>query len=435
MEHKDIGLEHDAQSYYLLVNTPEGNPSRAMRHINGVHTQRFNRRHRCEGQLFRGRFKSILVEGDGYLLQLVRYIHKNPPRAGLAASLDQYRWSSHAGYLSGEEQWDWLHKRFILSILSSDIGGWRKAYLQFMEMDDGDEILRIFRGGKQPSALGAEGFVRRLKEQFFEEKIHPRVPESVALAPEIDDIKNAACAYYRVDESRLSRSRRGWFNEPRAVAIYLARTLLGARLMDIGARYRLRSHSAVSSVLSGMERQLSEDAALRGHLHEVRRKVLKRSKVKRRPDPLTDPLTMTVLWVTQVIQPAGNVGWAQASSCPPSPVLHMRRPGGHDEACAHPTPTSIGGRIDDQCLTPLHARPADEAVGVRKLVHDQGMQRYTKVRSHKGRQIEMPLTRKGSCHGKRNEEARKSPPVDFHFPSLHALLLEPGLCSTGGGEL
>jgi hypothetical protein len=160
---------------HLLVNTPEGNLSRAMRHINGVHTQRFNRRHRCDGQLFRGRFKSILVEGDGYLLQLVRYIHKNPPRAGLTASMDQYRWSRHAGYLSGEEQWDWSHKHFIPSILSPDIGGWRKAYLRFMEMDDGDEILRIFRGGKQPSVLGAEGFVGRLKEQFFEEKIHPRV--------------------------------------------------------------------------------------------------------------------------------------------------------------------------------------------------------------------------------------------------------------------
>ena len=264
--------------YHLLVNTPEGNLSRAMRHINGVYTQRFNRRHRCDGQLFRGRFKSILVEGDSYLLQLVRYIHRNPLRAGLAASTDQYRWSSHAGYLSRGEQWDWLHKRFILSILSSDSRGWRKAYLEFMEMDDEDEILRIFRGGKQPSALGTEGFVRRLKERFFEEKIHPQIPESVALAPEIDDIKNAVCAYYRVDESRLSRSRRGWFNEPRAVAIYLARTLRRERLMDIGARFRLRSYSAVSSVLAGMERQLAEDAALRDRLHEVRGKVLKNIK-------------------------------------------------------------------------------------------------------------------------------------------------------------
>ena len=46
--------------YHLLVQTPEANLSRCMRHINGVYTQRFNRSHSCDGQLFRGRYKSIL---------------------------------------------------------------------------------------------------------------------------------------------------------------------------------------------------------------------------------------------------------------------------------------------------------------------------------------------------------------------------------------
>ena len=50
--------------YHLLVQTPDGNLSRAMRHINGVYTQRFNRRHKKEGQLFRGRYKGVLVEAQ-----------------------------------------------------------------------------------------------------------------------------------------------------------------------------------------------------------------------------------------------------------------------------------------------------------------------------------------------------------------------------------
>jgi len=69
--------------YHLLIQTPQGNISRCMRHINGVYTQRYNRLHKCDGQLFRGRYKSILVEQDSYLLELVRYIHRNPLRAGL----------------------------------------------------------------------------------------------------------------------------------------------------------------------------------------------------------------------------------------------------------------------------------------------------------------------------------------------------------------
>ena len=62
--------------YHILIQTPEGNISRCMRHINGVYTQRFNRVHGFDGPLFRGRYKSILVEAETYLLELLRYIHK-----------------------------------------------------------------------------------------------------------------------------------------------------------------------------------------------------------------------------------------------------------------------------------------------------------------------------------------------------------------------
>ena len=48
--------------YHILVETPQANLSRFMRHLNGIYTQRYNRLHGHDGQLFRGRFKSILVE-------------------------------------------------------------------------------------------------------------------------------------------------------------------------------------------------------------------------------------------------------------------------------------------------------------------------------------------------------------------------------------
>ena len=69
--------------YHLLVRTPLGNISRAMRHLNGVYTQRFNSMEKRDGSLFRGRFKAILVEADEYLLRLSRYIHLNPVAAKL----------------------------------------------------------------------------------------------------------------------------------------------------------------------------------------------------------------------------------------------------------------------------------------------------------------------------------------------------------------
>ncbi len=94
--------------YHLLIQTPGANLSRCMRHINGVYTQRFNRAHGCDGHLFRGRYKSILVDADSYLLELVRYIHRNPLDAGLVDRLDSYAWRSHKVYLSDGKKWNWL---------------------------------------------------------------------------------------------------------------------------------------------------------------------------------------------------------------------------------------------------------------------------------------------------------------------------------------
>ena len=87
--------------YHLLVQTPEGNLSRCMRHLNGVYTQRFNRKYDRDGQLFRGRYKAVLVEEDSYLLELLRYIHRNPLEAGMVQDLEGWPpWSSHRGYLA-----------------------------------------------------------------------------------------------------------------------------------------------------------------------------------------------------------------------------------------------------------------------------------------------------------------------------------------------
>ncbi len=80
--------------YHLLVETPEANLSRIMKQINGVYTQRLNRRHDRSGHVFQGRFKSILVEKDAHLLALCRYIVCNPVRAGMVDDPAKYRWSS-----------------------------------------------------------------------------------------------------------------------------------------------------------------------------------------------------------------------------------------------------------------------------------------------------------------------------------------------------
>ena len=235
--------------YHLLINTPEGNLGRFMRHIDGVYTQRFNKIHKCEGQLFKGRYKSILVNGDGYLLQLLRYIHRNSLRAKIVKDIDDFQWCSHQGYISKAKKWSWLYKEFILSILSKNKKGWINGYRNFINQKDDNEVIKILDSKKWPTMLGSEEFVSKMKEKFFKQKENKEIPESYTLSPEINQIKKVVCQFYGVGEEVLYKSIRGIFNEPRNIAIFLSRKLRNDTLEKIGKEFSLHRYSSVSTVL------------------------------------------------------------------------------------------------------------------------------------------------------------------------------------------
>ena len=95
--------------YHLLVETPVGELSRAIRYLNGVYTQYINRRHRRVGHLFQGRYKAILVDKDSHLIELSRYIHLNPWRVRRGARDPlKYQWSSLKAYTGREKAPPWL---------------------------------------------------------------------------------------------------------------------------------------------------------------------------------------------------------------------------------------------------------------------------------------------------------------------------------------
>lgn len=244
--------------YHLLVQTPSGNLSRAMRHVNGVYTQRYNRRWNVDGQLFRGRYKSVLVEEDGHLLELLRYIHRNPIRANMCDAVGDYPWSSHQGYLSLAKKWDWLHKSILLRMLGQDQQKGIKQYKNFVQCKDSGTILDFFSKKNLPSFLGSEEFIEWVKGAFRRLQNHKEIPQSRHLAPTISEIKEEVCRFYKVEESSLTKSRRGRENEARNVAIYLARKRGGLRLDVIGQVFGIEKYSSVSSVVTRMKKQIAQ---------------------------------------------------------------------------------------------------------------------------------------------------------------------------------
>ena len=248
--------------YHLLVQTPDGNLSRCMRHINGVYTQRFNAAHGLDGPLFRGRYKAILVGEDSYLLQLVRYIHKNPLRAGMVKSVELYEWSSHRGYLSKTKKWDWLYKQFIFSMIAVNPRQQIKGYRAFMAEDENESFIEKMKEKKLPSVLGEQTFVRMIKDKFFDRKRHIEVPESKRLAPSGDRIIKAVCEHNGMDEAQLLLTKRGTNNEARSMAIYLFRYLKGESLNNIGEAFDISSYSTVSSIIERFKVRMHADREL-----------------------------------------------------------------------------------------------------------------------------------------------------------------------------
>ena len=94
--------------YHLLIETIDPTLSHGMRHLNGVYTQSFNRRHHRAGHVFQGRYKAILVQKDTHLMALCRYVILNPVRAKMVKKPEDWKWSSYPTTLSAVSKPVWL---------------------------------------------------------------------------------------------------------------------------------------------------------------------------------------------------------------------------------------------------------------------------------------------------------------------------------------
>lgn len=144
--------------YHLLAQTPEPNLARGMRQLNGVYAQAFNRCHGRVGHLLQGRYGARLVQEDGHLLAAVRYIVRNPVRAGLCTSPGGWRFSSHRATLGEEPPGD-LDAASLLSYYGTTPELARARYREHTERAGNDERPA------HPLVQGDEAFIARALER------------------------------------------------------------------------------------------------------------------------------------------------------------------------------------------------------------------------------------------------------------------------------
>jgi putative transposase len=156
--------------YHLLLETPGGQLAAGMRHLNGVWSQCFNRRHGRVGHVFQGRYKAIMVERESYLLELARYVVLNPVRAGLVADAAHYPWSSHAAMLARSDlfprvaQPEWLETDVVLQHFGPTRRRAVAGYMDFVRAGVG--LPSVWESLRGQVFLGSDEFVERMTAVF-----------------------------------------------------------------------------------------------------------------------------------------------------------------------------------------------------------------------------------------------------------------------------
>lgn len=150
--------------YHIVIETIEGNLSQGMRQLNGVYTQRFDRRHSRVGHIFQGRYKAILVDKDSHLLELSRYVVLNPVRAGMVNDAADWQWSSYLATIDRTMSPQWLQTHWLLRQFGSDRTQATLHYIDFVRAGIG--LAPIWEDLRHQIYLGGDDFVRNLQTQI-----------------------------------------------------------------------------------------------------------------------------------------------------------------------------------------------------------------------------------------------------------------------------
>lgn len=220
--------------YHLLIETPEPTLSAGVKWLNQNYVQRFNRRHHRVGHLFQGRFKGILVEREGHLLELLRYLVLNPVRCGIARFASDYRWSNYCATAGLAPRPSWLAIDWTLEQFGEQnrIAA-HEAYRRFVA-DGRGATYNPWESLQGQIYLGSEAFRREMQKHVDREarsKEHPLVQREVLEKPH--DLDVIACdvsaAFGLAREDLKERAHR-----PARYALALLASANGWSLSQIG---------------------------------------------------------------------------------------------------------------------------------------------------------------------------------------------------------
>lgn len=254
--------------YHLLVRTPRGNLSRAMRHINGVYTQHYNYLKKTDGPLFRGRYKAINIQASSYLLEVSRYIHRNPVETAkpLVKKLESYKWSSYPAYRKKVDTPDWLYKESVFAELGS--GQPTASYRRFVDAGIKEETEKFYSKNQWPAVRGSKKFAEYAHAHSNASGLGVR-KERVEI--DANFILSVVAKRFKCEEKELLTvvRGRGVDNTPRSLAIKLCQEYGSMKLRAIGELFGIGSESGVTKTISRLTARMRQESNLSKHYKKL----------------------------------------------------------------------------------------------------------------------------------------------------------------------
>ncbi len=265
--------------YHLLIETPNANLSRIMRHINGVYTQRYNRLKKVDGPLFRGRYKAILVDRDAYLLQLSRYIHRNPVdmKRPLVRYLEDYRWSSYPAYIGKTKPIHWLERETTYRILGHK--QCCRGYENYVMQGTDEETKQFYQKGNLMTIIGGKDFKGWVYEELLPELAAEEKSRVILPDLTMDKITNGVALSYGTCADDLKKLTMGpqKGNEARKLAMYLCQELSAATLREIAQYFNLGHVGSVSFITHQVRKMKDEVRGLRRRIDGLIKSIVKQA--------------------------------------------------------------------------------------------------------------------------------------------------------------
>jgi REP element-mobilizing transposase RayT len=194
---------------HLLMKTEDETLGQCFKRIGASYVYWYNMKYYRVGHLFQDRYKSEAVETDDYFKAVIRYIHRNPLKAGMVTRLEDYTWSSYREYLGLNNTYH-VDKEFVLKLFNEDQEQAIKDFKVFNEIENDDQCLDISEKKRMSDAMA----IRIIKNKF-----------SVNSAKDIGDFdpeQKQVCVLYLLDKgmsvlqiSRVTGVSRYFINESR----------------------------------------------------------------------------------------------------------------------------------------------------------------------------------------------------------------------------